>query len=165
MNNTEQNAAYWTDLLNLQPHPEGGFYRETFRSAMQVTTVDTKRVKQACTSIYYLLESGDFSAFHRLGSDEIWYFHQGTPLTIYVIDAVDPLQSIELSDQPTGSLSVCIKAGCWFAATPVQAGGYTLVSCAVAPGFEFDEFEMANREKLIAAYPDHEVIISRFCRD
>src|ERR1700756_2735484 len=79
------NAAYWINRLKLQPHPEGGYYTEVFRSEQLVKRLDKTDIKQACTSIYYLLEGKDFSGFHRIGSDEIWYFHKGVPLLIHVI--------------------------------------------------------------------------------
>jgi len=78
-------ALYWIDKLNLQPHPEGGYYKETFRSDIGVTKQGDTKIKHACTSIYYLLEGKDYSGFHRIGSDEIWYFHKGEPLHIHAI--------------------------------------------------------------------------------
>ena len=88
-----QNAAYWIKHLNLQPHPEGGFYRETFRSAQEVLRPSSPAVKQAVTSIYYLLEGKDFSGFHRIASDEVWYFHKGAPLHIHVWKRMAPTVS------------------------------------------------------------------------
>lgn len=164
MHHTPESADYWIDLLKLNPHPEGGFYREVYRSGLAVQTTANGPVKQACTSIYYLLQSGDFSAFHRLQSDEIWYFHKGAPLTIYIIHSLGELQPVQLSDQPDGNLSICVKANQWFAALPAQSEGFTLVSCAVAPGFEFAEFEMAARAQLAAQYPQHSNIINQLCR-
>ncbi len=157
-------AAYWIDHLNLQLHPEGGFYREVFRSDKQVLRIGEQAVKQACTSIYYLLEGSDYSGFHRIGSDEIWYFHKGSALHIQAIDAQGNYIVHELSDTATGSLSVVIPAGQWFAAELAEKQGFVLVSCAVAPGFDFAEFEMAQREVLGKKYPQHTDVISRLCR-
>ena len=159
-----QNAAYWSKHLNLQPHPEGGFYREVFRSEMEVTRVSSTEKKQAITSIYYLLEGADFSGFHRIASDELWYFHKGSPLIIHAIDPNGNYSAYELSDTSSGSLSVAIKAGIWFASEIPSKTGFALVSCAVAPGFEFSEFEMAKKQVLIALYPLHHLIIDKFCR-
>ena len=142
-------ATHWINHLNLQPHPEGGWYREVFRSGNQVVRLNEQAAKQACTSIYYLLEESDFSGFHRIASDELWYFHKGAPLLIHAIDENGIYTAYELSDTPTGSLSVAIKAGVWFAAEIPSKTGFALVSCAVAPGFEFREFEMADKERLI----------------
>ncbi|MBW4888561.1 cupin domain-containing protein [Mucilaginibacter sp. HMF5004] len=160
-----QNAAYWIKHLQLQPHPEGGYYKEVFRSAMDVVRTTSQGVKQACTSIYYLLEGEDYSGFHRILSDEIWYFHKGVPLYIHAIDTEGNYVVHELSDTITGNLSVVIEAGQWFAAEIPSADGFVLVSCAVAPAFDFNEFEMAKREELLAKYPRHEGIINKLCRE
>jgi predicted cupin superfamily sugar epimerase len=159
-----QNAAYWIDHLKLQPHPEGGFYREVFRSAEDVNRALSNQIKQACTSIYYLLEGADYSGFHRIQSDEIWYFHKGSPLHIHAIDQRGNYMIHELSDTETGRLSIVIPAGQWFAAEIPMATGFVLVSCAVAPAFDFNEFEMAERQALAARYPRHTDVISRLCR-
>jgi len=159
-----QTAAYWITHLQLQPHPEGGFYKEVFRSETEVTRPPSLLPKQACTSIYYLLEGVDFSGFHRIASDEIWYFHKGAPLHIHVIDENGEHVVNELSDEPTGNLSVVVKAGLWFAAEIPSKTDFTLVSCAVAPGFEFDEFEMGGKARLAGLYPEHASIFDRLCR-
>src|SRR5882724_7502676 len=127
----KQDAAYWVSRLNLQPHPEGGFYKEVFRSELEVVKKSQNSIKQACTSIYYLLEGADYSGFHRLASDELWYFHKGAPLLIHVIDQSGVYSAHELSDEGSGSLSVVITAGLWFAAEIPSGMGFTLVSCAV----------------------------------
>jgi predicted cupin superfamily sugar epimerase len=159
-----QNAAYWIQRLQLQPHPEGGYYKEVFRSEQAVTRPSSNLIKQACTSIYYLLEGTDYSGFHRLTSDEIWYFHKGSALHIHVIDKRGIHESLELSDAEGGNLSVVIRAGLWFAAEIPSGKGFTLASCAVAPGFDFGEFEMAKKDDLIKQYPGHARLLSKFCR-
>ncbi|PWK78293.1 hypothetical protein LX99_02133 [Mucilaginibacter oryzae] len=159
-----QSAAYYIRTLNLLPHPESGHYKETFRSARQVNRVGAEDVKQACTSIYYLLENDDFSGFHRIASDELWYFHKGAPLLIHVIGPEGNLISHELSDLDTGNFSVIVEAGSWFAAKIKTGAGFTLVSCAVAPGFDFNEFEMAKRDELIVKFPQHQELLTRLCR-
>jgi len=158
-------ASYWIKHLNLQPHPEGGYYKEVFRSQQQVFRPGANDAKQACTSIYYLLEGTDYSGFHRIESDEIWYFHKGVPLHIHVINEHGVHTALELSDAATGNLSIAIKAGLWFAAGIPSRKDFTLSSCAVAPGFEFSEFEMAKKDELIALYPQHAVLLDRFCRE
>src|SRR6185437_10158185 len=135
-----QTASYWIEHLKLQPHPEGGYYKEVFRSEQVVLRNHSAAKKQACTSIYYLLEGTDYSAFHRIASDEVWYFHKGVPLLLHVIDGQGLYQAFELCDLETGRLSIAIKAGLWFAAEVPSGTGFTLASCAVAPGFEFNEF-------------------------
>lgn len=157
-------ASHWIKHLNLQPHPEGGWYREVFRSDKQVSRLNETASKNACTSIYYLLENDDYSGFHRIASDELWYFHKGAPLHIHAIDENGEHTIHELSDTPTGNLFAAIKAGWWFASEIPSKAGYTLVSCAVAPGFEFSEFEMAEKEKLMARYPQYTGLLTRLCR-
>ncbi|HEY4327157.1 MAG TPA: cupin domain-containing protein [Mucilaginibacter sp.] len=159
-----QLASYWIEHLKLQPHPEGGYYKEIFRSEQQVLRLGSVEVKQACTSIYYLLEGVDYSGFHRLLSDEIWYFHKGVPLLIHSIDDNGRYSAIELSDSTSGNLSVVIPGGAWFAAEIPSKSGFTLASCAVAPGFDFSEFEMAKKEELTEIYPQHTGILNRLCR-
>jgi predicted cupin superfamily sugar epimerase len=157
-------AAQWIEQLSLVPHPEGGFYKEVFRSQQQVSRAGAPQILQACTSIYYLLEGEDYSGFHRISSDEIWYFHKGAPLTVHVITAEGKHLAMELSDQPGGNLSLIVPAGLWFAAEIPSKTSYTLVSCAVAPGFEFSEFEMADKAELLKVYPGNEELFGRLCR-
>jgi hypothetical protein len=148
----------------MSPHPEGGFYKEVFRSRIEIRKNGFSEEKQACTSIYYLLQGKDYSGFHRLASDEIWYYHKGEALHIYELPVSGLLKTHELSDQETGDLSVVIEAGSWFAAGIPSGKGFTLVSCAVAPAFDFKEFEMAGKDKLSLLFPQHADIIERFCR-
>jgi predicted cupin superfamily sugar epimerase len=159
-----QIASHWIERLGLQPHPEGGHYREVFRSEQKVLHNRSSAIKYACTSIYYLLEGTDYSGFHRIASDEIWYFHKGMPLLLHVIDDQGLYKAFELSDLETGTLSIAIKAGLWFAAEVPSRIGFTLASCAVAPGFEFNEFEMAEKAALISQYPAHTHLLDRLCR-
>lgn len=163
-NMQEQDASFWIKQLNLEPHPEGGYYKEVFRSGQEVSRSGSNATRQACTSIYYLLEGEDYSGFHRIKSDEVWYFHKGMPLHIHVITAAGIPEVWELSDRPGGDLSLVVPAGLWFAAEIPSKTGYTLVSCAVAPGFEFSEFEMAARETLCRHYPGHDDLFARLCR-
>jgi uncharacterized protein len=157
-----QNASYWIEHMGLQRHPEGGYYKEVYRSNNKVSNQFSTALKNACTSIYYLLEGADYSGFHRLLSDELWYFHKGAPLHIHVIDEAGNYTLSELSG--TGNFSFVVKAGQWFAAEIPSKTGFTLVSCAVAPGFDFAEFEMAKRNKLIVLYPQHTSLIDKLCR-
>ena len=160
----QYDAAYWIERLSLLPHPEGGYYKEVFRSGQQITRVGDSAVLQACTSIYYLLEGADYSGFHKIASDELWYFHKGMPLTVHVISKEGKHEAMELSGQPGGQLSLVVPGGLWFAAELPSKTGYTLVSCAVSPGFEFSEFEMAEREELMKSYPGNEELFGRLCR-
>jgi len=159
-----QSAASLITQMDLQPHPEGGYYKEVYRSDNTVLRPSSTEPKQACTSIYYLLEGADYSGFHRLLSDELWYFHKGSPLHIHVIDQDGGYSVHELSDTASGNFSIVIKAGQWFASEIPSKIGFVLVSCAVAPGFDFAEFKMAKKEELIAQYPQYSQIINKLCR-
>src|ERR1700676_1746281 len=159
-----QDADYWIRHLNLIAHPEGGYYKEVFRSKQEVLRISSSDLKQSCTSIYYLLKGNDFSAFHRLSSDELWYFHKGEPLLIYAFNERGLLIVQELSDQDSGNLFVAIEAGSWFGGVVPSGTGFSLVSCVVAPGFDFSEFEMADKHELNRLYPEHVMIINRFSR-
>jgi predicted cupin superfamily sugar epimerase len=159
-----QSAAEWISQLDLQPHPEGGFYKEVFRSQQNVNRTGEDTIRNACTAIYYLLEGEDYSGFHRIKSDEIWFFHKGVPLYIHVISENGDHEVQELSDLPTGNLSLTVPAGLWFAAEIPSKVDYALVSCAVAPGFEFSEFEMANKEDLRNTYHRYTDLFDKLCR-
>ena len=163
-----QTAEYWIQHLNLQPHTEGGFYREIFRSS---TEIEPKQLpvgydgpRRLATSIYYLLRSGDVSRFHRLRSDEMWYYHAGSGLKMILLDQEGNKHTrllgprIEKAEQ----LQVLIPAGTIFGAEVLVTGSYGLCGCMVAPGFEFADFEVFEKEDLIQAYPKHAEIIDKF---
>jgi uncharacterized protein len=154
------NQEYWIRRLNLQPHPEGGYYSEVHRSGTNVRT--GQGMRSASTSIYFLLGVEDRSVFHRLRSDESWYFHDGDPLELLVIKEKGKLQShlLGIQDEKDMAPQFTIPAGLWFAAR--TTGAYTLVGCHVAPGFDFSDFEMAGRSDLLKAYPQHAAMIRRF---
>lgn len=156
--------------LALTPHPEGGFYKEVYRSAISIQEAclphhfDGER--NICTSIYYLLQLGDFSAFHRIKSDEIWHFYAGGNLRLHLLDAAGKYAQFLLGgDLAAGaSFQVLMPAGVWFAAEPAPGTDFTLAGCTVSPGFDFRDFEMAEKETLLSYYPQHEEIIRRLCR-
>lgn len=150
------------DNLKLTVHPEGGYYRETYRSTESIITGNGK-VRNISTVIYYLLENEKKSRFHRIQSDELWFFHQGQPLEISVIDG-GKLSIIHLGNEiGKGEVpQAIIPANCWFASSVKNLAGYSLVSCTVAPGFDFLDFELASREKLIQQYPNLKSIIEKY---
>jgi predicted cupin superfamily sugar epimerase len=153
------NAQDWIDRLGLLPHPEGGFYKETYRADFQVTPAQGPtegKTTSAVTSIYYMLEGEDFSAFHRIAYPEIWYFHDGEPLTIHEISQDGTYTARTLGKGEGQVLSLVVEPGVWFAADLPGKSGYALVSCAVAPGFSFEIFEMGKREELVARWPQHD---------
>jgi len=138
--------------FDLQPHPEGGYFKETFRSkgSMEVNG----KSRNISTAIYYLLAENDFSAFHRIKSDEIWHFYAGEILEIVEITPERSLIKHLLgADYATSNPMVVIPAGSWFAARVKDKRGFAFVGCTVAPGFDFEDFEMAKRSDLLAKHP------------
>jgi hypothetical protein len=156
------NAKHLIDMLQLLRHPEGGWYRETYRSA-ETTVNKMGAIRNVCTAIYFMLEGNDKSHFHSIQSDETWFFHSGEPLKILMM-ADGKLQSILLgNDILKGEIpQFTVPAKTWFAARIKSGTGYSLVSCAVAPGFDFLDFELAEREKLIKEFPELELVIQEF---
>ena len=142
-----QTPSSLVEDLNLLPHPEGGFYKEMYRSPTIVNAGGLVK-KSAYTSIYYLLAGDDFSSWHRIKSDETWYFHSGCDVSIYFFDQNKALQTIQLGLN-SKCLQGTIPANTWFAAKPTQQDSFCLVSCAVAPGFEFADFEIGKRDSLL----------------
>ena len=139
------------EALHLEPHPEGGYYREMHRSQTIVYAVNSLEQKSAYTSIYYLLSGGDFSSWHRIKSDETWFFHVGCDVLIYYFDEKKLLQTFQLG-LASKNLQATIPANTWFSAKPLSESSFCLVSCAVAPGFEFNDFEIGSREELIEEF-------------
>jgi predicted cupin superfamily sugar epimerase len=147
--------------LRLAPHPEGGYFRETFRSPDRVTTArGTSR--SALTTILFLLTGQEFSAFHRLTSDETWHFYRGDPLAIEIIDTAGRHERRTLAAD--GPWQTAVPAGAHFASHVDNPLGYALVGCDVAPGFEFADFFLATRPVLIAQYPQHAALIVKLTR-
>lgn len=163
-------ASYFIEKFNLTPHPEGGYYSETYRSDEVIKGSSLPEQysgdRHFSTAIYFLLEGRYFSSFHRIQSDEIWHFYYGDPLNIYVIQPEGQLDVIRLGNEPEdgSAFQAVVKAGCWFACKPVLPGGYSFVGCTVAPGFDFADFELADRETLAAEFPKHAELISALCR-
>jgi uncharacterized protein len=156
--------------LELERHPEGGWFRESYRSAEAIAAAALPArygAERSCsTAIYFLLERGDISALHRIKSDELWHFYSGTQLTVQVITPLGEHQELRLGDglASEASFQVVVPAGCWFGAEVSGAGDYALVGCTVAPGFDFADFEMAQREELLRQFPEHADVIRRLTR-
>lgn len=159
-----KSASYWIEKLALQPHPEGGFYKENYR-ATEVIPVQGlpsrfQGERSFSTSIYFLLRSQDISAFHRIQSDELWHYHAGSSLSIYVMGEHGVSVHVLGMDMEKGeSLHVVIPANCWFGAKVNTPDGYVLSGCTVAPGFDFADFELASRDELLRTYPQHKSVI------
>ena len=155
---------------NLQPHPEGGWYKETYRSSEYIPQDALPErfcgARVFSTAIYFLLEQGNFSAFHRIKADECWHFYAGDPLLIYVIQMDGSLDIIHLgNDINKGQLfQYVVPANCWFASRPATGSSFCFAGCTVAPGFDFADFELADAASLSVLYPQHESIIKELCR-
>lgn len=156
------NASYLIQKLQLQAHPEGGFYKETFRSEESIATNDD-RVRNVYTSIYFLLENDEKSHFHRIKSDETWFFHQGEPMEIVVLQDGE-LQKLSLGNNiEMGEVpQLTILANTWFASKIKSNRGYSLVSCVVGPGFDFEDFELASKKQLMEEFPAFKSVIEEF---
>ena len=129
--------------LGLQPHPEGGYFLEVFRSAHNVQPLDERSARSALTTIYFLLTKGQYGRWHRVASDETWHFYEGDPLEIYWIDDRNVVHQEVLGTGTSNVRPMCVvPAGCWQAAKPL--GEYSFLGCDVAPGFEFQDFEMIS---------------------
>ena len=191
-----KDAQYWIEKLGLEAHPEGGYFRQTYKSQARIVPEASGKARPAAkgatsvgqpelhgpraasTAIYFLLEGENFSALHRLRSDEMWHFYAGSPLVVHVLDPASEYSSILLgNDLEAGQVfQAVVQAGCWFGAELAQnphfsqnrgevgQPSYALVGCTVAPGFEFEDFEMATREELQAKYPGQKEIIQKLTR-
>jgi predicted cupin superfamily sugar epimerase len=165
-----KDAKYWIDTLGLIAHPEGGYYRETYRSGLSIAREalppQFAGPRLVSTAIYFLLDGENFSAFHRLRSDEMWHFYAGGALTVHVIDASGRYSELHLGrDNEAGeSLQAVVKAGCWFASRVRDPESFALVGCTVAPGFDFEDFELGKRSELITLYPQNKKLIEELTR-
>lgn len=155
-------AENLTKLLKLEKHVEGGAFRETYRSSMQMHPEGFEGPCNVSTGIYFMLEYGQFSAFHRIKSDEMWHHYLGESLAIYEIDSSGKLirHSLGKNLEAGERLQLTIPAGSWFASRCEVQGAYALVGCTVAPGFDFRDFELADRAALTEAYPEHSELIT-----
>lgn len=148
--------------LQLQAHPEGGFYAETYRSSAFTLNQNGEK-RNLSTAIYFLLHDRNKSNFHRIQSDELWFFHQGEPIEIVTIQdgkarSIILGNAIEKGELPQAT----IPANTWFGSKLKDGKGYALVSCTVAPGFDFLDFEMAEYEKLVNEFPNLKALIEEF---
>lgn len=156
--------------LQLEPHPEGGFFRETYRSAetLPAPALPARYAgpRAVGTSIYFLLTGDTFSSFHRLRSDEIWHYHLGDAVQVTMLHADGRrTDAVVGSNLAAGEqLQLVIPAGTWFGARVTRSDGFVLVGCTVSPGFDFADFELARRDDVLAAFPHHHDIIHQLTR-
>jgi predicted cupin superfamily sugar epimerase len=165
-------AAFWIERLDLRPHPEGGYFRETYRAAETIAGAALPArfdgPRPFATAIYFLITRDAFSALHRIRSDELWHFYAGDAVTLVVLDAegTGRLITERLGREPArGEFpQVVIPAGVWFGAEVVSFGRFALLGCTVAPGFDFADFELGERASLLRQYPQHRGAIERLTR-
>lgn len=156
-----KSAEYYINNLNMEKHIEGGYFKESFVSQDEVN-----KDKKLWSSIYFLLETGEVSNFHRLKSDELWYYHDGEALTIYMITPEGELitkklgKNIEKGEAP----QVLVEKGCIFGSA-MNNDGYALVGCMVSPAFQYDEFELFKRDDLLELYHNYKDIIIKLTRE
>jgi predicted cupin superfamily sugar epimerase len=156
--------------LQLQPHPEGGYYKEVYRSAGTIPQAalgtEFSGDRNYSTGIYFLLTGSNFSAFHRIKSDELWHFYDGDMCKVYVIHLNGELEIIRLGRNIANGevYQAVVPAGAWFASECSNPNGYSLTGCTVSPGFDFADFEMAERDSLINQYPQHAEEIKKLTR-
>jgi predicted cupin superfamily sugar epimerase len=164
-------AEKWIEVLQLRPHPEGGFFRETYRSA---ETISCEHLpprfsgdRVFSTAIYFLLQGNDFSALHRIQQDEVWHFYDGGPLTVVSIAPNGALCSVNLGRNIAAGevLQAVVPAGHVFGARPSDPRSFSLVGCTVAPGFDFADFEILTREELLERFPQHAAVITELRRE
>lgn len=163
-------AQTWIDRLDLEAHPEGGYYRETYRTSEAIPEgalpdrFDGDR--DVAALIYFLLPGDAFSALHRIQQDEAWHFYAGSPLTLHQItpDGTYETQTLGRAPEEGQRLHTVVPAGVWFGATVEADQSYALVGCTTAPAFEFADFELADRGALVETHPQHRSIIERLTR-
>mgnify|MGYP001954895346 CR=1 FL=1 len=158
----EKDAHYFISHLGLEPHPEGGFYKQNFASAVVINTEQDKQ-RKLFTSIYFLLRSEDISHLHRLQSDELWYYHGGSSLTVHIIDEQGEYKEVKLGLKlDEGEIpQVLVPKNSIFGSSVQEENTFSLVGCMVSPGFEFEDFELFTQDELIKGYPQHEEVIRR----
>ncbi|MDO6803524.1 cupin domain-containing protein [Wenyingzhuangia sp. 1_MG-2023] len=156
--------------LNLQPHPEGGYFKETYRSQGSISkenlTIEFSGDRNYSTAIYFMLTSDTFSAFHKINQDEFWHFYKGSPIKLHMISPEGMYTNVRIGNNfEKGEVpQFVVPAQYWFAAEVIANNSYALVGCTVAPGFDFDDFVLAERIKILSLFPEHENIIKRLTR-
>jgi predicted cupin superfamily sugar epimerase len=159
---------YWIKILNLKPHPEGGFYNEIYRSdefiKKQCLDERFKGDRVFYTSIHFLIDNDNISKFHKVMADEIWHFHTGSALRLHFIDQNGIYESVKigLNAENGEKLTHTVKHQTWMAAEVINKQDYSLVGCTTAPGFEFEDFVMADRNELFNLSPNNKRIIEIF---
>ncbi|HAT4319306.1 TPA: cupin domain-containing protein [Clostridium perfringens] len=160
-------AEYFIKSLNMTAHPEGGYFKESFVSPSKLApnTLHINEERLLWTSIYFLLRTGEVSNFHRLKSDEMWYFHAGESLTIYMISPSGELIEKQLGlNIEKGETPQVLVPKDYIFGSAMNNEGFSLVGCMVAPGFDFKYFELFEREDLLEKYPKYKEVIEKLTR-
>ena len=161
----DEKALYYIEKLKLMKHPEGGYYNEIYRSdeIFSASVLPERYIgdRVFSTSIYFLLEGKQYSAFHKLQSDEIWHFYDGCPIRIYTITPEQKLEENILGDDidKNENRQVVIQKNSWFAAELVSKTTFGLMGCTVSPGFDFRDLEIGKRDHLLKKYPEYKDVI------
>ena len=155
-------AARLVKKLGLEEHPEGGYFKQTYRSDTIVNVEGYGGPRNISTAIYYMLVGGQFSAFHRIRSDEIWHHYAGDSITLYAINDGGKMSKIKIGKN--GTPQAVIKAGTWFAAALDNKRSYCLLGCTVSPGFDYRDWELGKRNELVRMYPQHRALIERYTK-
>ncbi len=155
------------EALKLKPHPEGGFFRETFRSSRRLAPGPDGTSRAASTAIYFLLPAGEFSAFHRIReSDELWHHYGGDPVEIHmIVPEGDHRVAILGPEIEQGERPQIVVPADTYQAAIARGPRFALCGCTVTPGFEFADFELPSRDELLARFPRHEQVIRRLTRN
>jgi predicted cupin superfamily sugar epimerase len=144
------------ERFNMQAHPEGGYYSETYRSELEIPGKE----RQLMTAIYFLIPSGHVSHFHRIKSDELWFFHSGSSLIVHTLDERGHTENhVGLDFNKNEQPQFLVKAGTIFGSSVKDENSYSFVSCVVAPGFDFRDFELFDTETLLQLFPENESIV------
>lgn len=156
--------------LDLHPHPEGGYYKETYRSEDIIRDTilgnEFNGSRNLCTGIYYLLESDDFSALHKINQDEMWHFYLGEAIELTMISEAGELSMVTIGNNVSNGevLQFVVPKRYWFGARLLKANSFALLGCTVSPGFDFNDFKLGEREELLNKFPQHEDIIESLTR-
>ena len=165
VNSVIETPEYWIETLQLRRHPEGGYYREVYRSNETIPSTSLPHrfggARSLSTSIYFLLPGTEVSRFHRLSSDEVWHFYRGSPITLHVISRTGDHQTVRLGRDVDGGdvFQAVIAHGLCFGARLDDKSSFALVGCTLAPGFDYEDFQFCSRNELLEKFPQHRRII------
>ncbi|MFM7645842.1 MAG: cupin domain-containing protein [Sphingomonadales bacterium] len=158
------------EKYQLIPHPEGGHYCSTYRAPLVLPPSSLPESfgghRPVSTAIFFLLQAGDFSGFHRIKSDECWHFYQGDPLWVHCLDQQGQYKRYTLGAGMDSDhhFQLVVPAGTWFASEPATGSAYSFVGCTVSPGFDIADLEMGSAARLAARYPQQQELIHSRCR-